>query len=160
MTELIIFKEKHGDDYYDASTPEAVARACAAKIRKRYIDRWYYAPTMPDSPTRPESRELLEMADALSPEAYEALGEVTKGRIEGIRLSQKRAMQYYLEDLEDWNDIVRIGESPTLEEAASLTTENSKGRKFNLAFSIIQARAGGEYENYEIVDVSEPKWDD
>jgi hypothetical protein len=159
MTKLIIFKEKHGDDIYDASTNEALWRACAAKVRERYREGWYYEPDESDSPMRPESQELLEMADALTPEAYAALGEVTRGKIEGIRQSQKRAQQRYLQELKDWEDIERVAQSKTLEEAASLTYQNSKGKEFNLAFRIIQDRSLGEYEEYEIVNVSEPEWD-
>jgi hypothetical protein len=71
---IIIFKEKHGDSYFDASTDEALTRACLAVLRDRNQYGWYYEPEKPERSYSKEERAILAMTD----EQVEALPEPIK----------------------------------------------------------------------------------
>jgi len=88
MTQILIFKEKHGDRYFDASTPEMKSAAFLKILRERFTSGYYYE--KPKSPERNLSREDKALL-SLSEEQLEALPaplkETTKTQV--ARLTRK-----------------------------------------------------------------------
>jgi hypothetical protein len=48
MNRIIIFKEKHGDRYFDASTPELLHKACLKIFKERLAEGWYEGYAYPE----------------------------------------------------------------------------------------------------------------
>jgi hypothetical protein len=62
---ILVYKGKHGDQYYDASTPEKELASYAAIFAQLY--EWgYYGDDQVEVSTRRGKREFYEIADVLA----------------------------------------------------------------------------------------------
>ena len=156
MQTIIVFTEKHGDRYFDASTPELKARACAKILRERRDEGYWYNREYeaPEPTFTPEEKETLAMTDeqvALFPSRLRETVEKKRASLRGRRgayARNKLAEDQFFTAL----DLVL---SVPAEEAYRFTTNDVEGfgRRItrSLALELIDARADGEYEGYDFV---------
>ena len=165
MNKIIIFSGKHGDNIYDASTSEAVARACASELRERFNSGWFGEPSKPE-PLSDENQSLVNTSPEILEGLPKSIGEpLLKKRARLIRDVRGQQVNYENE-LKEWEEIFKLVSAPSLEEAAAMTidytytlsTKEVKTRVMNLAKWLIDGRSDFEYEDYSIEPLSIPKW--
>lgn len=149
---IIIFKEKHGDSYFDASTDEALARACLAVLRQRNKEGWYYAPTKPEASYSKEEQAILAMTD----EQIEAIPEPIKSETATRKAKLVRRLagaerEYKLDN--EWFTLLTELLALPVEEAVTRVRTFRSGRTQPLAYALIEDRNGGEYEGFYIEDL-------
>lgn len=167
VTRIITFHGKHSDEVYDASTDEALSRACASVLKERYETGWFYEPDKEDYfRSRPGDGDILKLTDealAVLPEAIRAEFAEKKARLERREKDQQAR---YDADLRDWQKIVKLMSAETLDEAAdmkwtrryTLSSGEKKVQVLGLAWAIVRERADYEYEGYDLTEVEEPVW--
>jgi hypothetical protein len=162
---IIIFHEKHGDSIYDASTPEAIARACASIIKERYEQGWYYAPE-PPKPLSDEDQAVLDLDDETLAAMPAAIRTPLFEKRTKLAKRHKSLLRNYLTAMEEFNAIEAIALASSLDEAAAMTrtdtytlsTGEVKMKVKNLARWVIDGRGDFEYEGYSIESLNEPTW--
>lgn len=130
MNKIIIFKEKHGDRYFDASTPEKLNAACFKILKERFENGEYEW----------LSEEEPEAINILTDEQIEALP------TERLKNDELRRKKNYEQEYK-W----RKQEKDMFKEIASCVKSESKQYAYNLLYE----RKGGEYENFEIETLEE-----
>lgn len=124
IKKILVAKEKHGDRYLNASTPEALAESAFKLLKERWeMDYWYHL----DDP--PSSNEIL------SEEQISALPTTTLAASE----AQKRAN--YLRRLHAYER-----QRDTYEAIKDCVENNKKDQ----AWSLLQRRSNYEYEQVTI----------
>lgn len=150
MGRIIVFEEKHGNRYFDASTDEQLARACV-KILKERANMWYYREYDKGVDAKFSKQELETLA--LTDEEVAALPELLRADVEQkiSRLKRKKAAYVRNKAEEDkwFNNLELIITLPE-DEAAKLTETSPSGRERSVAYDLIQSRGDGEYEGYSI----------
>jgi hypothetical protein len=157
MAKIIIFKGKHGDTYYDASTSELKRAAFLAEIRDRTAAGWYSKPT-PFEETytfkRYTADELVMLA--MDDDAVKALPDVAAKPILEFRAKDTKRRARHEEENDRLRMIEHVLSLPIEEAINSGETAhwtNSKGEakhRFDyFVHTIIEATAGSEYEEYE-----------
>lgn len=151
---IIIFKEKHGDRYFDASTEWHLDAACATIIKERYEDGLYGPPRSAESYLSKQDREILESRKQIPDEAFGKLPEPMRDQFKKAedRLAGFRMIES--EELNMWGWIETIATRATLQEAIDLGWHPGR----SLAYHIIDLLSCGEYEGYQIEDIEEPSW--
>lgn len=137
MKSIIIFKEKHGDRYFDASTPELVEAACKKVLLQRYNDGYWYDPG-----TKPEC-EWDGFDISVLPEKYQN--------------NAKREYEQYLKYKKSYEADVRflakvkeIAETPNY-----VPDKDSKWAFHGLGefLSLLSRRKYAQYENFWVEDI-------
>lgn len=126
--EILVLHGKHGDYYYDASTPEALAES-AFKVLKMHYDQGYYF-----EPDEPLPREILSDDEIVAIESEELRNYAKRQQI-----NYKRHLAQYEIEKEEWDAIVD-------------TVENERKEK---AWAILDNRSDAEYESVSIERVEE-----
>lgn len=121
---ILVFKEKHGDRYMKASTPEEVQESCLKVLRDRMEARLYCSPQAPQKPiySKEEAEDILQ-------EDYRKMA------LDSWRSYEKELKHY--EAYKIWFDL------------ATKEIKNPNG----LASGLITRRDNYEYEGFEIVEV-------
>lgn len=122
MNKILIFKEKHSNRYFDASTVEAHSAACLKILKERLEEGYWYDPGDPP-----------DKEDILSEEQISSLPTEILKRAESER--RKR----YLRELANYEEEVKFVED------AKDAIANNKGR---LAYKLLMWRRDGEYERF------------
>jgi hypothetical protein len=143
--QIIVCHEKHGEWYYDASTPEQWARSALAILTERFNQGyWYNDPG--EKPAEPNGY--------LSKEQIEAMEEPYREQAVKIHNSHVRNLRWYREEAEQYATIKRIVE----EQDASLVTvgRGRWERQAPAAWGPLADRSDGEYERVGLETVKCP----
>ena len=154
---ILILKGKHGENIFDASTPEALALAALAGLS---INSYYYS--RPDEPylypkVTEEDEKLLALTDAELAAIPEAVrGDIVK-KINGLRNRINRAQAEYDEQVEFYDKVKALLDLP-IEEAVkqTVTVGVRQPRQIPLALDLLEQRQDYEYEGFEIETLSDP----
>ncbi len=123
---ILVFREKHGDRYFRASTPEEIQESCLKVLRERFEEEeaWCYPPNEVRS-VEPMSDEII----ATLPEEYR--------KIENER---KRVYE---------KDCKRFEQEKKWYEAVKLEVNIPVG----LAYKLLRWRCGYQYEGFNFEEV-------
>lgn len=152
VSKILIFKEKHGDRYFNADTDEARARAFYRILKERNTDGyWYYRNY--ESATLPLSAENASIM-ALTDEQIKALPVSVATDLKAKRTKLVRKAERYAEEKQEedeWFDALDFLLKHSEDEAVSLTVKDAPGEwlgKGNLAETLISERSDYEYESF------------
>lgn len=153
---IMVVKEKHRDTYFYLTDPEDLHKVAVMLLKERKEDGYWYpsAESIEQQKTRSLER-LAEGAKAeyleLSEEQVETLPEAIKQ--EAVKYRTKHAQQVARINEEARSEMVfvnRLDEVLSADEPHKVTfTSKRNGNEYNLAFSLLQHRADGEYEGYD-----------
>lgn len=130
---ILIFKEKHGNRYFDASTVEAIDKACKKILRERLNEGWYE----PYNPGK-NIKTLDEAIIAQLPAEYQ--------EVEREKIANKLAYEKEFEkDKQFLAEVKECIESPI--------KINKNG--YCLSYRLIYIRRYCAYENFELEDLEE-----
>lgn len=158
VSQILVLHEKHGDRYFDASTPEALATSCVKVLRERVADGYWYHREYAE-PVRPlpkEQQEILALTDEQLATLPTAIREDMKTK--RAKLVKSNAVYKRRKKQEDgwWNAVQLVLTSP-LEEAIKLTVADADDTWSNqplpLAYEILKSRRDYEYESIGIYEV-------
>lgn len=155
MNAIVIFKEKYGKRYFDASTPEALGLACVKVLKERAeAGYFYYREYEADGPKfDKETQEAL----ALNDEQLAVIPETLRAELQRKRDRAKRSVTIYeqrkQQENEWFDNLQKIIDLPA-KEAAALTYVNQRnGRTYNLAYDLLNVRSDYQYEEFEVLDL-------
>jgi hypothetical protein len=162
--EILVWEDKYGTSYYDASTPEALEKSALKILRQLLNDRYI---VKPENPLEGDNLEYsgidLEQA-RLTLEQIEALP--TEGLRKDALAHRKRLanrIRSYQNQLAEYNAIQKVlaGEEVYARDwVRKADTKQGKkgdvvkGRRIT-AWSLLQMRNGAEYEHFSIEVVQE-----
>src|SRR6478736_5758639 len=122
MNKIIIFKEKHGDRHFDASTTKKVWAACLKILKERLDDGyWYYVGTPPSAD------------DILTEE------QITQLPTENLQVEQSQKRKAYLRAQKSYEREVKFLED------AKQAVETGDGK---IAYRLLLNRLDAEYEGF------------
>lgn len=134
MKKILIFKEKYGDRYFDASTPEARDAACFKILSERFNDSWY--------DWMDEDMEEVDDGDKiLTEEQIDALP------TQVLRLSEAKRREKHLRAVRIWQ------ENKDIYAKIKDCVEN---KNISAAYKILLCQSDGEYECLELENLEEP----
>lgn len=123
---IIVFKEKHGNRYFDAATDEKLHAAALKVLRDRFNIGWYYPPaSLKEDPMA----KIAELEEALKVLKDSDLIKQTKKKIE----QTKREIMSRKEQVLEWLTIQKA-------------LEESNGK---LAYQVLNFRRDYEYEEFD-----------
>lgn len=122
--QILVAREKHGNRYFDASTPELLAKSAFKLLKERWEDEyWYYLDDPPDG------------KDILSEEQIVALP------TEGLQSAESKKRTDYLRELRNWQS----------DEREYLAIQDCvENNCFNKAWKLLNGRSDYEYESVEL----------
>lgn len=128
IKKIIVFKEKDGRRYFDASTIEDLHAACIKVVKERYKMGWYDTGDAPKTPclTVKEARRLLS-----GPILIQVISHI---------LAYEKEKNNYDEARKLWN---------------YARTEVVKASNGKAALRILNERRGNEYEGLELVEIED-----
>ncbi len=124
--DMLVFHEKHGDRYFDASTPELIFKACLKILTERNKDNWYRISEVSDSFT------------GLRTEDIEALPDTDK-----FKEMKKDAIKKYYNYL---NSYICNLTDVHFQREVDYAIKNKDGL---FAYELCEQRGAGEYEGME-----------
>jgi hypothetical protein len=161
---ILVLKEKHGDQYYDASTPEALAASCA-KILKRKSEEGWYERRWPVSSTSVLSIAEKEFMD-LTQEQLDAL----PGRLRSDIMKTIEKARGSIDEREEekadeaiWFDALEVVLAMPAEKAHELNIGNydlryfplPSGKSTSIAQCLLKLKADdSEHGSFFITEVS------
>ena len=151
---IVVFKEKHGDRYFDASTPELTRRALLRVFRDRAGEGyWYERPAMPDLS---RSNDYLKISD----DVLVTLPATLQREVKTARRVVANAKLEYEENMKWYDNLMHVislpdDEAIALEYEDSWTTEAGKQiiSKSNMLEELYRARSDYEYETWDIISL-------
>lgn len=166
--QILVWKGKHSDSYYDATTDEALQAASRSIIKELVEYGYVYEPEAP----REETEQVKELL-ALTPEEVEAIPASVRGftqneiRRHKARIAADESAKAEWEEAvahskgEDVARLVMKRDDPRWEkvvEAAAKKPEIYREREEGMfrvvtPWSFLSDRSGFEYEDYELVTV-------
>lgn len=156
VTKILIFKEKHCDRYFNASTPEEKARAFYRVLKERYTDGyWYYRNYEADFALSVEDTAILSFTDEqikALPETIAAEWKTKQARL----LKRMKTYRKEKQEEDEWFNALTFLLEHSEDDAVSLTVKDAPGEwggKGNLAETLMFIRSDYEYERYEIATV-------
>ena len=133
MKQILIFHEKHGDRYFDASTKEAIDAACRKILKERLTNGygWYdvYEPSY-------EAEHTQEQIDKL-PEAFKYIAQRMKDSNEAKRKAYAKELAW----VERLKTLLKTPREQT-------KIFKYQGMEVYESFKYIKDRADGEYEGF------------
>jgi len=146
MTSIIVFHEKHGDAYYEASTPELIARSCSKVLRARVADGyWYFRNFSGDSVLSKENQEIVDLTEAQLAALPASMRSAMIARRAKL-VEQVEELQNEKEEEDQWFEDVDL--------VLSASDEDSYKLHKNLAYELLESRKDAEYEDFEIYKVN------
>jgi len=150
MTKIIVCREKHGDYYWDASTPEAFAKSALAILTERFTQGWWYHnPDDDDGLGKSEwankERKQNEIVLAMSKEQIDVLPDDAK---RAVLRRRKETEQQLKENAEarDWYQAAKL----VVENQSLATVTVGRGvweRQIPVAWRLLEERTDYEYES-------------
>lgn len=154
VKKIVVFKEKHGERYFNATDPIELNKVFLEIMRERMQLGWYYKPDV-DYPI-----EWTE-AMALQEEALDALPESLKSQVHRLRKAYKAREREAQKDTRWWelaNELLAMpkeqAENHVHEWTVNLST-GPKQKKMLMATFLMDFRSDGEYEGFEIIELEE-----
>lgn len=129
MKKIIIFKEKHGNRYFDASTEKLRNAACLEIIKERFDEFWYDYDN-----EKPSAKNVLTE------------DQIAQLPTENLKIQETRKRKDYLSELRQYNEEV------SFHEKVRLAIELNDGQS---AYYLLLQREGGEYEGFDIENLEE-----
>lgn len=129
MKSIIIFKEKYGDRYFDASTEKLKFAACLKILSERFEDHLYDA-----------SKEEASDKNILSEE------QIAQLPTDNLKTQELRKRKEYLKELRRYKEDVKFYND------VKLAIKSGDGKS---AYYLLLQRDGGEYEGFDIEDLEE-----
>lgn len=148
MEKIIIFKEKHEDDIYNASTQELMLRAMFKKIQERFEMGWYHYEEInleSEYPLATVEASQLTMLSEAAKKVILALANIDKEKIERKRPYQTEAKR----DYELFEKIVNCTEDEAIKR-----TIRYRGKIMPTIEYLMISRMDGEYEGYSVEKLS------
>jgi len=151
---IIIFKEKHSDRYFDASTEEATLKAFYSILKERLkAGYWYQEPESLEKQLaryiKPEDAEYAKIPE----EVLITLPEEIQKKARRIPTLTARVERQYAGEMEWWNNLNKVLSMP-FTEAAKLTVTHVR-TPHSLIKDLYESRADGEYEGYEFEELED-----
>ena len=147
---IVVFKSKHEDEIYDASTPDKLHKAYLKVVRER-AKYYYYEPDFYGA-LNDEEKALLSIPE----ETVKNLPELIVNKIKKVKEKLEETADDYEEELLWWSELQRI--LPMSDEeainAVTLPWEGSSRPENTLQF-ILDHRIEGEYECFYTVTLPE-----
>jgi hypothetical protein len=126
--QLLVLKEKHGDDYFLINDIEALWRASLKILKERRDEHWYYEPTPP------------QLKEEVADDIMDKLPDSLRKKAKDDKHSNKSNLKRFQKDLDIWNDIQR-----------AITEQNGA-----LAYKILDDRRDHEYEGLNFENLKVP----
>lgn len=133
-TKILIFNEKHGDRYFDASTDEKLHAACLKILRERVGPEGYWQFINPVDWESEWVQKYIEGWDIEDAEIETIAIESVQKQVRAQRAKARQRRNEYLRADEQWA-------------RARVALEENDGEA---AYQILQERDGGEYEDFTI----------
>lgn len=155
MSEVIVFEEKYGSRYLDASTPELKAKSFLMILRERLNDGYtYYRPEL--GKLTQDEQDLI----ALTPEAISSLPTsvrdgLTKDRERLVARRERQEIEFRQEN--QWFERADKLVALPVEEAIAVGTPLRNGGFRSLAETLLNDRNGYEYEGFEVEKMESPE---
>lgn len=154
MQTILVAREKHGDRYFDASTPELLAAASLKLLRERMKEGWYVKPDSVNTGFTKEQKAFLELTDEDIEALPAVVREETHKKVLALREKAERLRSFDAEEMQWYTQVEALLALPT-EKAANRTITQGKGtrweRSYPKAFYLLNARDDAEYEGVEVV---------
>lgn len=154
VKKIVVFKEKHGKRYFDATDPVELNKVFLEIMRERMNLGWYYKPDV-DYPV--EWTEAVMLTD----EALEALPESLKSQVVRLRKAYKQREREAAKDLRWWElatELLKMPQKEAENHVHEWTVNLSTGPKkksMRMATFLMDYRSDGEYEGFEIIELEE-----
>lgn len=153
---IIVFKEKHGNRYFDASDDHTLNKVFLQMLEERLAIGYYYDPD-PDYP--------VEWTDAMNvpEETLETLPEGIKSQVLRLRSAYKQKERETRADKRWWELLNELLALPKEEAEVAmhhwkvrLSSSGEVREKSRLmATFLMECRKDGEYEGYEVIELEE-----
>lgn len=157
-TEIIKFKEKHGDYYYDISTQEQYSKVALAVLRSRDEEgHWYFNPEGYESYVSDKHKELAaipeEIAEKLPQDIKDSIAEAKKAiQRAASEDRQLKAWWKLLRETLDLPDEEALAKQHTWKIRLS-TGEKIKQRP--MVQVLLESRQDYQYEGFEIIKLEQ-----
>lgn len=152
VKKIVIFKEKHGDRYFDATDEKELNKVFLLMLRERKAMGYYYEPD-PDYPV--EWEEAMKVPD----DTLNTLPEGIRDQIFRLRKAYKRLERETRIDRE-WfrlaNELLAMPKAEAENHVHTWTVNLSTGPKKKeklMATFLMDCRKDGEYEGFEIIEL-------
>lgn len=160
MTSVLVTDEKHGNSYYDASTPELLAASALTILRDRFNDGyWYYEPKAPELNYTDEQKSIMELTDEEIANLPVALRASTEKQRNSLLSNRKGREREYLLDKQWYDATVALLALPAKEAVKQTVVRgrNQYARTVPTALDLLEQRNDYQYESFEIFEVTTPK---
>jgi hypothetical protein len=153
MSTILIFKEKHGDRYFDASTPEAKSAAFLKILRERFNSGYYYEePKSPEHTLTKDEKALLSLSEEQLDALPAPLQASTKTQVSRVRRKLRGVQEEYEQAKLWWDSVVALlaldpAEAVNQKEERRIRVMN-KTYSVSSAEDLLDARKDYEYEDY------------
>lgn len=148
-TRIMIAHQKHGERFFDVSTPEKLAKASLKLLTDRWKeDCWYYPPE--PASNRVKLRFVNEDGTLYTDSQIETLPKAMQTSAKAERNAFKMARSEYEEEMRTYKEIERVVKEKDLSLVPFRKTE-----KRPIAWILLNDRSDYEYERIEIVDTEE-----
>lgn len=128
MKQIIIFREKHGNRYFDSSTNELRNAACLVVLQERFFDFWYEPNDEPSSGNILSEEQIAQLPTEL------------------LRNQEAIVRRDYLGDLRRQKEEIKFYER------AKLAIETKDGKA---AYQLLLERVDAEYEDFDVKKLEE-----
>lgn len=150
--EIIVAREKHGNVYLDASTPEQLERSARWLLVRRFNEGWYEKPATPDDLFSSEERAVHDLTDEDLNTLPSGIRAQTERRRNTLRTRVARARAIYEDECGWWDLASVIAATPDEPAWEKLGT---RMRLRSTAWALLTARSG-EYEDVALERVEKP----
>jgi hypothetical protein len=149
--QIIVCHEKHGERYYDASTPEAWAKSALAILTDRFNDGyWYHDPRQVTNSFSLERRAKMYEMLLVTDEQIEAIPS-DEARVV-LRKQRRRARAEHQQELEQIEQYDRIKIAVEAQDRGFFTVGRDSFQ-IPVAWDILEDRSDHEYERVELEQV-------
>ena len=129
MKNIIIFKEKYGQRYFDASTEKLRNAACLKILKQRFEEFWYDY-----NNEEPSAKNILTE------------DQIAQLPTENLKAQESRKRRDYLSELRQYNEEVSFYKK------VKQAVMEDDGQS---AYYLLLQRDGGEYEGFDIEELEE-----
>lgn len=147
MVNILIFKEKHSERYYDVSTPEKRAEAFLMVLRERN-EYAYFEPKKETIVVSVEDQTMLNLTEEQIDALPDELKNYTINRRDAINGNLIYAESEYNTEKKWWDAVQEMLALPK-EEAIKKFYVNNYKRKINYVEYLVELHSDYEYEGYD-----------
>ena len=154
VKKIVVFREKHGERYFDATDPVELNKVFLEIMRERMELGWYFAPD-PDYPV--EWTEAMELDEA----TIEVLPDSIKSQVNKLRKAYKKAEAENAKEQRWWelaNELLDMPQEKAETHFHEWTIRLSTGlkkKRMLMATGLMDYRSDCEYEGFEVIELEE-----